>query len=106
MRIDPNIPSGDSSAANSVNDTRPGAPNAAQVSSAGTSTGAPSDTVEISSGQATVRTLLTQLNQVPDVRQQAVSSLQQQIQSGRYQPTNEQVAGAIVDDLFGAAATA
>ncbi len=64
--------------------------------------GEPSDTVQLSSGQATVRQLVSQLGQVPDVRQGQVNTLRSAIASGKYNPSNEQVAGSLADQLFGA----
>ena len=61
----------------------------------------PSDTVQLSSGQATVRQLVSQLGQVPDIRQGQVNSLRTAIASGKYNPGNEQVAGSLADQLFG-----
>ncbi len=55
--------------------------------------GEPSDTVQLSSGQATVRQLVSQLGQVPDIRQGPVNTLRSAISSGNYKPSNEQVAG-------------
>jgi flagellar biosynthesis anti-sigma factor FlgM len=102
MRINPQIPPVDSTAATPVNDSRTNAAKTAQPSPVGE----PSDTVRLSSGQATVRQLVTQLDQVPEIRQQKVSSLRSQVQSGQFQRSNQQVAGAIVDDLFGAVTSA
>jgi flagellar biosynthesis anti-sigma factor FlgM len=56
----------------------------------------------LSSGQATVRQLVTQLSQIPEVRQDKVNALTAQIQSGNFQRSNEQVAGAIASQLLGA----
>jgi flagellar biosynthesis anti-sigma factor FlgM len=64
--------------------------------------GEPSDTVQLSSDQATVRQLVSQLGQVPDVRQGPVNTLRSAIASGKYNPSNEQVAGSLADQLFGA----
>jgi flagellar biosynthesis anti-sigma factor FlgM len=97
MRIDPQIPAADNSATSRVNDARSGAVKNTPppVSSA------PQDTVQLSSSQTTVSQLVAQLSQVPYVREQKVSALRLEIQSGQFQRTNEQVAGAIVNELFG-----
>ena len=63
--------------------------------------GEPSDTVQLSTGQATVRQLVSQLGQVPDVREGQVSTLRSAIASGKYSPSNEQVANSLADQLFG-----
>ncbi len=102
MRINPQIPPVDSTATTPVSDARSGAAKAAQPSAVVQ----PNDTVQLSSSTAAVRQLLTQLDQVPEIRQERVSSLRSQIQSGQFQHSNEQVAGAIVNELFGAAAGA
>lgn len=101
MKINPGIPAPDNTATSQVSNSRSGAArNASSIS------GEPQDTVQLSSGQATIRQLVTQLAKVPDVRQQKINSLSLAIQSGQYQPTNDQVAGAIVKDLFGSASKA
>ncbi len=64
--------------------------------------GEPSDTVQLSSDQATVRQLVSQIGQVPDVRHGQVNTLRSAIASGKYNPSNEQVAGSLADQLFGA----
>jgi flagellar biosynthesis anti-sigma factor FlgM len=97
MKIDSRIPAPDNSRTDQVNDPRSGA---AKNSSA-TNGGEPNDTVQLSSDQATVRQLVSQLNQVPEVRQQRVSSLQAEVQSGQFQRSDQQVANAIVNELFG-----
>jgi len=63
---------------------------------------APNDTVELSSGQATFRQLVSQLSQIPDIRQERVSSLSSAIDAGQYSPSNGQVAEAITSQSFGA----
>jgi negative regulator of flagellin synthesis FlgM len=102
MRIDPQIPASESSATSAVNDSKSGAAKTAQAPSVGE----PSDTVQLSSNQATVSKLVEQSSQVPDVRTERVAALRSQVQSGQYRPSNEQVAGAIVNDLFGAGSQA
>ena len=66
----------------------------------------PQDTVQLSSGQATVRQLVSQLSQIPDVRQEQVSSLRSAIGSGEYNPGDAQVAGAIAAQSFGVSESA
>lgn len=63
--------------------------------------GEPSDTVQLSAGQATVRQLVSQLGQVPDIRQGTVNTLRSAISSGKYNPTNDQVAGSLAEQMFG-----
>jgi len=97
MRIDPQIPAAENSATNRVNDSQSGAAKTPTAPIAGQ----PNDTVHLSSDQATVRQLVAQLDQIPDVRQQQVSALRSEIQSGQFQRSNDQVAGAVVAQLFG-----
>jgi flagellar biosynthesis anti-sigma factor FlgM len=97
MRIDPQIPATENSGTNRVNDNQSGAAKASSASSAGQ----PNDTVHLSSDQATVRQLVSQLSQIPDVRQKQVSALRSEVQSGQFQRSNEQVAGAIATQLLG-----
>lgn len=59
----------------------------------------PNDTVQISSDQTTLQGLVAGLDKVPDVRADRVQSLRTEIQSGAFQRTNDQVAGAIVNEL-------
>jgi hypothetical protein len=48
-----------------------------------------------------VRQLMSQLSQVPDIRQEKVDALRSEIQSGQFHRSNDQVAGALVTQLFG-----
>jgi flagellar biosynthesis anti-sigma factor FlgM len=97
MRIDPQISASENSGINRVADSQFGPSKSASTSA---STG-PNDTVDLSSGQATVRQLVSQIVQVPDTRQDRVNALKLQIQSGQYKPTNSQVAGAIISQQPG-----
>jgi anti-sigma28 factor (negative regulator of flagellin synthesis) len=56
----------------------------------------------LSSDQATVRQLVSQLGQYPDVRQGPVNALRAAISSGKYNPSNDQVAGALTEQVFAA----
>lgn len=98
MRIDPQNPATGSSAKSRLEDAQ-----SAQVKSSQQTTSAePNDTVELSSGSATVRQLVSQLDQVPDIRQGQVNALRSAIGAGEYNPGDAQVAGAIADQSFGA----
>jgi anti-sigma28 factor (negative regulator of flagellin synthesis) len=46
---------------------------------------------------------MAQLANVHDVRQPRIDALRSEIQSGNFYRSNQQVAGAIVNELFGAA---
>lgn len=101
MRIDPNqVWSGDNQldgvkgAAN-----QPQSPNSGAASqNASLDSG---DTVELSGALGQVQQLNAQLSQVPDVRSERVAALQQQIQQGTYQPSDEQIANTMYAELFG-----
>ena len=98
MRIDPQIPAAENTGTSRVNDAQSGAAKGASTAI----TNGPNDTVQLSSGQATVRQLVAQLSQIPEIRQDKVNALAAQIQSGNFQRSNEQVAGAITSQLLGA----
>jgi flagellar biosynthesis anti-sigma factor FlgM len=97
MRIEPRIPAADSAAINTANNQRPGA----AANTPGGVAGKPSDTVQLSSTQSVLSSLVTQLGNVPDVREQKVDALRAQIQSGQFRIDKPQVANAIVDELLG-----
>ena len=97
MRIDPQIPTTDATAVTSASNQRSGA----AANTSGGVAGAPTDSVQLSSAQSVLSSLVLQLANVPDVRQQKVDALRTQIQSGQYQIHNQQVANAIVDELVG-----
>ena len=59
------------------------------------------DTVQLSAAVSQVQQLTAQLAQTPDVRAARVAALQQQVQQGTYQPGNEQIAAAMMSELFG-----
>ena len=60
-----------------------------------------SGTEPLSLDQATVRHLVSQLGQVPDIRFEQVDTLRSEIHAGKFQQSNEQVADAIVTQLLG-----
>jgi flagellar biosynthesis anti-sigma factor FlgM len=97
MRIDPNTPATGSSGASRADEVQAGK----SKSQPSPVINEPNDTVQLSSGQATVRQLVSQLSQVPDIRQGQVSALRSAIGSGTYHPSNEQVAGALAGQSFG-----
>ena len=101
MRIDPQNPTPASSGAGAVDNAQSGQVTGRVKGTQKTVSSEPSDTVELSSGQATVRQLVSQLGQVPEVRQGQVNSLRTAIASGTYKPSNEQVAGSLARELFG-----
>jgi negative regulator of flagellin synthesis FlgM len=56
------------------------------------------DKVELSGKSAEFSKLVDQLKQLPDVRQDRVNELKQKIASGNYDPSAEDIAGAILND--------
>ena len=56
------------------------------------------DVANLSTGQEAVSTLSAQLKQVPDVRQELVSSLRQAIQSGTYRVSPDGIADKMIAD--------
>ncbi len=59
---------------------------------------ADADKLNLSSRASEVGKLVGQLKDLPDVRQEKVSSLREQIQAGSYQPSGEEIADAILKD--------
>ncbi|MBZ5659224.1 MAG: flagellar biosynthesis anti-sigma factor FlgM [Acidobacteriia bacterium] len=96
MRIDPQNPVPANTSTSRITDAQSGTARSSSLGAASE----PNDTVQLSSGQATVRQLVSQLAQVPDIRTQQVSALQAEIQSGKFNRSNDQVAGAITAQLL------
>jgi len=59
-----------------------------------------SDDASLSTG-ATVSTLVAQVKQMPEVRQERVAALRQAIQNGQYHVSDRRIADAIHAQLFG-----
>jgi flagellar biosynthesis anti-sigma factor FlgM len=97
MRIDPQNPATGSSGTGRVEGAQSGQVKSSQKAASNE----PNDTVQLSSGQATVRQLVSQLGQIPDIRQEQVSAIRSAIESGKYNPSNGQVAGALAAQSFG-----
>jgi negative regulator of flagellin synthesis FlgM len=57
-----------------------------------------SDQVNLSDRGATIRRLIDQSKQLPDVRQDRIDSLNSQIESGSYKPSATDIADAIIKD--------
>lgn len=96
MNIDPKIQVANDGQPEQVQSTR-----TAERSLGGTSKAAQAgasrgeDTVSLSSTHQEAQSLTASLTAVPEVRSQLVSSFQQQIAQGQYQPSSEKVADAI-----------
>ena len=93
MRIDPNI----SSAENPVDRATVGGTPSSQnrVQDTPSLTSAP----EVDAAFGKVNSLKAELECVPDIRQELVKSLQQRIQQGSYDVSNQQIADAMIKDL-------
>jgi flagellar biosynthesis anti-sigma factor FlgM len=59
------------------------------------------DTVQFSGSLAEIQQLKAQLAQTPEVRAGRVAALQQQVQQGTYNPSNQAIANAMIADLSG-----
>jgi flagellar biosynthesis anti-sigma factor FlgM len=58
------------------------------------------DQAELSGAHVQAQALVAQAAQLPEVRQERVQSLRQAIQSGRYQSSPDEVAGAVVAHMI------
>jgi flagellar biosynthesis anti-sigma factor FlgM len=58
------------------------------------------DQAELSGAHVQAQALVAQAAQLPEVRQERVQSLRQAIQSGRYQSSLDEVAGAVVAHMM------
>lgn len=56
------------------------------------------DKLDLSNGGSEVSNLIDKLKELPDVRQDKVNSLREQIASGSYNPSSEAIADAILKD--------
>jgi flagellar biosynthesis anti-sigma factor FlgM len=99
MKIDPRIQFPDDAQSGRVKGTANGAQQT-KASSATSGVAAPSgeDTVKLSSTHAEVHALAAQLANVPEVRTQRVTALQQRVRSGHFKPDSQKVADAVVAD--------
>jgi flagellar biosynthesis anti-sigma factor FlgM len=101
MRIDLNPSSQPLSETNRGN-----TPNAATAASSSSSSapGTGEDQAVLSGALVQVQALVAQASQLPEVRQERVSALRQAVQSGTYQASPEQVAGAVFAHMLAGAA--
>jgi len=58
------------------------------------------DTSALSSGGANVLALAAAVNQLPDIRQEKVAALAQQVRGGTYSPPPEQSAAALMSYML------
>jgi flagellar biosynthesis anti-sigma factor FlgM len=91
-----------------LNATIPEAPDPGQSSKSGSQVAAGSgsasglrgdDTAKISQDTGRVQQLASQVNQLPEIRQDKVAALQRAIQQGSYQVTPGQTAGALLSAM-------
>lgn len=95
MRIDPN------QAAQSLPESsRSAAQNTAAPAPPSASGAFGEDQAQLSGAQAQVASLTAQALQFPEVRQEKVSALRQAVEEGSYQPSSDQVAGALFTHLL------
>jgi flagellar biosynthesis anti-sigma factor FlgM len=62
--------------------------------------GSGEDQAELSGALVQVQALVAQASQLPEVRQERVSALRQAVESGTYQSSPEQVAGAVLAHMI------
>jgi flagellar biosynthesis anti-sigma factor FlgM len=99
MQIDPRIQLPGDSQPEPVKNSRSGATqSSAATNTSSLNPAAGEDTFSLSSTHGEVQTLAASLANVPEVRAGRVNQLQQQIQSGQYQPDSGKVAEAIIAD--------
>jgi len=60
-----------------------------------------SDTASLSSAGEKVASLKAEIQNTPEVRRDRVQALQKAVQEGSYQPTDQQIANAILSDALG-----
>jgi flagellar biosynthesis anti-sigma factor FlgM len=101
MRVDLNPSSQPLSETNRGNTPNAAAP---ANSSASNALGTGEDQAVLSGTLVEAQTLVAQASQLPEVRQERVSALRQAVQSGSYQTSPEQVAGAVFAYMLAGAA--
>lgn len=79
----------------------PDSPASTPKSRRATQTALGSDTATLSSTGAKVASLQAELQNTPEVRHDRVEALQKAVQDGSYQPTDQQIASAILADPLG-----
>jgi flagellar biosynthesis anti-sigma factor FlgM len=95
MRIDPNQGVAAGQSTDSVQVGKQSSSQAAQTSS---QVADPQDRASFSSDAQHLSTLSTALSNVPDVRQSRVDALRQAVQGGTYNPSNTDIAQALLRD--------
>ena len=59
----------------------------------------PGDTIEISPQAKNIKTLTTKTLALPDIREEKVTAIKQQIDSGKYNISAEQIAKSMLDNI-------
>jgi flagellar biosynthesis anti-sigma factor FlgM len=98
MKIDPKIQFPDDAQSGQVKSTVKGTSSKSASSASGVSSSTGEDPVQLSSIHSEVRTLASNLAQVPEVRVHRLQALQQRVKSGNFKPDSQRVADAIVAD--------
>ncbi|HUL15549.1 MAG TPA: flagellar biosynthesis anti-sigma factor FlgM [Terriglobales bacterium] len=99
MKIDPNLqPLGESQPDRVSGKRNAGVTSKGSSQTTGLQPASEEDTVSLSSTHGDVQQLTTALQSVPEVRTDKVNALQQQIQSGQYNPDNGKLADALLSE--------
>ena len=95
MRVDLNaiIPEAPDPSLSTKTSTQPASGSASSTAHIGV------DTAKLSPDQARVQQLASQVNQLPEIRQDKVAALQRAVQSGSYAVTPAQTAGALLSAM-------
>lgn len=87
----------ESPAANNTASAKAGA-----AAASGTSSPLGEDQAQLSGGHVQIQALVGQALQLPEIRLERVQALRQAVASGKYQPTSEEVAGALLSSAIAA----
>jgi flagellar biosynthesis anti-sigma factor FlgM len=97
MRIDSN--QGGQQVSEGARAGNPAVANNGKSSSAGAGGVLGQDQAQLSDMHAQIQTLVAQVSQLPETREQKVNALRQAVVEGTYQPKPEQVAGALFANM-------
>jgi flagellar biosynthesis anti-sigma factor FlgM len=95
MRIDPNARSTETQAAGQA-----AASNQRATVTPASGEGLAGDTAQLSLDQARIQALATQVNALPEVRQEKVAALGRAVRQGSYQVSPQQTADAMIAELL------
>jgi len=71
----------------------------AETAASRASSGSATDEAHFSSEHQTVQKLEAEAGKLPDVRRDKVEALRSAVESGRYRPSAEQIAGAMLEEI-------